>query len=112
MVVRYRTDPFAVPFYSQEDADVANLMEMHMNADRIRHNLRQVVDRTKDQWGDSVDDDDLTMVALGGRRAVPNKHQRQVDERGSDVGAWRGKDGKESDRRSRRSRASHDLDPT
>ena len=81
-----------------------------MSADRIRQNLKQVVDRTTDHWRESTDDDDLSMVALGGRQPLAHRHQRHVEERVTDIHAWRGKGGKESDHRSRKSRASTDLD--
>ena len=81
-----------------------------MSADRIKHNLKQVVSKTTYHWRESIDDDDLSMLALGGRQPLSNRPQRHVDERVTDISTWRGKGGKEGDRRSRRPRASMDVD--
>jgi hypothetical protein len=83
---------------------------MHMSADRIRHNLKQVVDRTAAHWRESTDDDDLSMLALSGRQPVSSRHQRHVEEHVTDIRSWRGKGGKENAYRSHKSRASTDLD--
>ena len=70
-----------------------------MGADRIRHNLKQVVDKTMAQWGESAEG-----------VLSPHRHQRYVDERGSDAAPWHSKARKENGQRFRGVSASVDLD--
>jgi len=70
-----------------------------MNTDRIKTNLKHVVDRTTDEWDESLTDE--TDGEVGGRRQrVSDRPHRHPDERES----------KDNDRRTRKARSSTDLD--
>lgn len=80
-----------------------------MDADRIKNNLKQVVDRTTDQWDESLTDE--TDGEVGGRRQrASDRPQRHLDGRESDAGPWHSRESKANDRRTRKARSSTDLD--